>query len=1060
MAVVGVALTSGHPAAAASMTTASITPSSGVVFVAVAYASTTPPDVSSISGLGGTWQQCGASINSANGTNKLCLWYGYNCSGSGTLVITATATPVTGNAYEVFEFTGIQTGVGAIRTANYKSAAGAATGTSLSVTPSALNSANNAFVAVVTHRTAENVTPAQGTEIHDDNLSSQYGQEVSYLVNWTTGGMGGSWATTSGAQARAVGVEVVAATVTTVVANAASGRAGGHGTASTAPPVTGTGVGRARARSSASQPTSFLAITAINCFKGADDNASGTATAFTTGSYAFLNNKLYLLAIATRAAGTIPVASVTGGGMTWVQVDESAANVDVSIWRGYAASGASTGALTINTTGSPTAVKWVLDELSNTAADGTGVAVVQSATGGVATGTGSIALAAFADAVNNAVYAAFAHAAVESSTVDASGGYTMLGDESTTTTPNVSLATEFRIGEDTTVTMTWVTTTNRWGGVVLEIKLLSAVVVVTADPVSGRSNAVSKASALVVAATPGAGWSHGRATGSPSVITAANAASGRGRGRAAATSLVVEATPGAGWSHGRAQATQAVIAVANTASGRGRGTATALAQQIPVVGGNGRSHGYGTASGVPIITVAPASGRSKGRGTAAASAIQTAPAYGWSRGRGSSPQPTSFVPSVTVTGTGNGWSHGRASGVGQQIPTGIASARSHGFASAVGTPIVGFASGAGRGRGRATSTGTDIAVASGTGRGKGTATSAGTRIVSASSASGMARGRGVASAIAVAASPAVGQSRGRAAASALSLPQASAAGWSRGRGTVPPGSVTATGTAQAWSHGRAASSVAATTTTAATATGRARGRALAQWIPPGVVAAAPSTGYARGRGPATASVVPTQTANAASGRSRARASATGISVTTNAGSGWSHGRQSSVGVLVLAASGTGRSKGRATATIAIFTITASAQGRSRGTAQAAWAQLGVVTASGRGYAHTRAVSGSVAVTTVPGVGRARSRSLSNASVTALALGCGRSHGRGSASAAVFAPPPVTGTALGHARTWHRAGSSIHVPGGTEGHGWVHSWDKSRIVQGVQDSGRKVLVLVG
>jgi hypothetical protein len=251
--LVGVALTRGHPAATATFTTASITPTSGVVFIAVSYANaaTTPPDVASISGLGGTWQAVGASVVSNNGRNRLSLWYGYGCTGSGAITVTPTAPPDTNNAWEVFEFTGIQAGAGAVVLGNYKATAGPAAGTSLSVTPNAQASPNNAYFVAVQHRTAEDVTPLNGaTEIDDDNVNQVNGIEVNYLGGWTSGGMGGSWVTNGGSNARVVGVEVVsgvAAKLITHVAPAVTFGASihtlvkGRAVAHVAPAVTFTG---------------------------------------------------------------------------------------------------------------------------------------------------------------------------------------------------------------------------------------------------------------------------------------------------------------------------------------------------------------------------------------------------------------------------------------------------------------------------------------------------------------------------------------------------------------------------------------------------------------------------------------------------------------------------------------------------------------------------------------------------------------------------------------------------------------------------------------------------
>ena len=214
-------------------------------------------------------------------------------------------------------------------------------------------------------------------------------------------------------------------------------------------------------------------ITAANVTSGADDNA-GSATSFNTASYAFQNNKLYMVSAFLRAGSAVALSSVTGGGLTWVLALEQAiggGTFYIATFRALVTSGATTGALTLNTSIAPTSIKWIVDELSGvdtTGTNGSGAIVQSDADSGNAT-TASMVLAAFADATNNAVYAAVGHAANEAATVDASGGYTKLAEELSAVTPATAIATEFRLAEDTTVTMTW-TTAAQFRSTAFEIK--------------------------------------------------------------------------------------------------------------------------------------------------------------------------------------------------------------------------------------------------------------------------------------------------------------------------------------------------------------------------------------------------------------------------------------------------------------------------------------------------------------------------------------------------------------------------------------------------------------
>lgn len=172
----------------------------------------TAPTISSITGLGGTWSEITNALASGS-LRRLSVWVGTGCGGSGTLVITPSATP-TGARYNIIEFTG-----GIDNTATPYVASSAKTfvtsgaGTSLSITPNALGSANNAVCVWVQHLTAQDVTPLiSGIEINDDNSGVATGIETNYLAPWTSGAMGGSWST-SGAARTGVLVEIKFQTV-------------------------------------------------------------------------------------------------------------------------------------------------------------------------------------------------------------------------------------------------------------------------------------------------------------------------------------------------------------------------------------------------------------------------------------------------------------------------------------------------------------------------------------------------------------------------------------------------------------------------------------------------------------------------------------------------------------------------------------------------------------------------------------------------------------------------------------------------------------------------------
>lgn len=205
-----------------------------------------------------------------------------------------------------------------------------------------------------------------------------------------------------------------------------------------------------------------MAIAFTNLTSGSANNvASGQQTA----SVAFQNNRLYMFALVNRGA-TADSTALSGGGLTWTK---RVSGTGRELWTGWASSGASTGVVTMTWAGSSTALYWIIDE-------GTGVdlttQIVQSSAQGTGTGTsGAATLAAFADATNNAAYGFFTHAVNETSTAEAS--YTTLGNFGAALAPDAGLITEYKIGEDLSVTASW-TTSSAWQGHAVEVKAAAA----------------------------------------------------------------------------------------------------------------------------------------------------------------------------------------------------------------------------------------------------------------------------------------------------------------------------------------------------------------------------------------------------------------------------------------------------------------------------------------------------------------------------------------------------------------------------------------------------------
>lgn len=298
----------------------------------------------------------------------------------------------------------------------------------------------------------------------------------------------------------------------------------------------------------------------------ATGSANNPASGQTTGSVAFQNNRLYMFALVNRGA-TADTTALSGGGLTWTR---RVTGNQRELWSGWAASGASTGVVTLTWSGASTGLWWIIDE-------GTGVdtttQIVQSSAQGAGTGTsGSATLAAFADAVNNAAYGFLTHIANETSTAEA--GYTTLGNFGAALAPDAGLITEYKLGEDLTVTASW-TTSSAWHSHAVEVKAAAG----------GGTVAGSAAAVAVLGITSAQGL--GAPANAASPIRAVAAASIRASAIAAAP-VRSQAAPRIG-----AQV-QAVAVLRAQASAR----LGALGQAISVV----RAQAQGTLSGFVMGT--------------------------------------------------------------------------------------------------------------------------------------------------------------------------------------------------------------------------------------------------------------------------------------------------------------------------------------------------------------------------------------------------------------------------------------------------------------------------
>ncbi len=212
---------------------------------------------------------------------------------------------------------------------------------------------------------------------------------------------------------------------------------------------------------------------------GVTNLATGSSTANDTeytlpSGPTFTADRLQEVAFSLRSNNDAGVVSLTGAGRTWVVVERTDHGNQQSamIFRSMADSSDS-GDLTFTTTETMTAILWSIDEsddVDTSGDDGAGAVGVVGEHRNTSNATSvEVTLGSFADATNNVTYGLIRHSVEEVHTPGS--GFTELSDHSNS--DGISLMTEWKTGEDTSVDGSWATS-SRGAGVANEIIIASA----------------------------------------------------------------------------------------------------------------------------------------------------------------------------------------------------------------------------------------------------------------------------------------------------------------------------------------------------------------------------------------------------------------------------------------------------------------------------------------------------------------------------------------------------------------------------------------------------------
>lgn len=200
------------------------------------------------------------------------------------------------------------------------------------------------------------------------------------------------------------------------------------------------------------------AITATNVVA---NKSTTDLSSYTTATLTPANNKLYIASVVSKASAGTPNAPTAsgGGGLTWVAVSTNtfATNQQrLATFRALKSSGLTSGTVTFDYAGqTQTSAIWSIEELDGTdlnGTDGSG-AIVQSPTPSTGSGVSlATTLAAFRDPTNNVAFGAGGSDA--NCTFTPGGGFTELSDQTNASAGVNSMATEWFLGQKTSVAMT------------------------------------------------------------------------------------------------------------------------------------------------------------------------------------------------------------------------------------------------------------------------------------------------------------------------------------------------------------------------------------------------------------------------------------------------------------------------------------------------------------------------------------------------------------------------------------------------------------------------------
>lgn len=215
-----------------------------------------------------------------------------------------------------------------------------------------------------------------------------------------------------------------------------------------------------------------MAVTALHL---TTSNEEDNLTSYPTASISPSGNKLILAVVGSSvSSGTPNTPTLTGNGLTWVEVASIATTVTrITVFRAMGAS-PSAGAVTIDFAAqTQSRCFWSISEFDGVDTGGANGenAVVQSATGNATSGTSLVVtLAAFGSATNAAFGGLFKQT-VEA--ITEGSGFTELAESQGT---GLVIQSEWKDSEDTSVDWSWATAATRVGGIAVEIKELSSLI--------------------------------------------------------------------------------------------------------------------------------------------------------------------------------------------------------------------------------------------------------------------------------------------------------------------------------------------------------------------------------------------------------------------------------------------------------------------------------------------------------------------------------------------------------------------------------------------------------